>query len=50
MSSKNKLFKFQENETFQCLIQPLSSDLMGKDHPLKGNWNKEFFKDRKGVV
>lgn len=50
MSSKNKLFKFQENETFQCLIQPLSSDLMGKDHPLKGNWNKEFFKNDNPII
>ena len=43
MSSKNKLYKFKENETFKCLIQPETDDVLRQDHPLKGNWGKEIF-------
>lgn len=39
-----KLRKFAENETFSCLLQPSSEELLSdgffnlKDHPVKGNW------------
>lgn len=40
----DKLRKFAENETFKCLVQPSSKELLSygflnlKDHPLKGKW------------
>ncbi|MFI3266286.1 MAG: tRNA (guanosine(46)-N7)-methyltransferase TrmB [Rikenellaceae bacterium] len=42
---KNKYKRFQENETFSCVIQPQFEDIFEKDHLLKGNWHKEFFKN-----
>jgi len=44
-----KLKKFAENETFSCLIQPSSAELLEdgffslKDHGMKGNWNGRVF-------
>lgn len=45
----DKLRKFAENETFPCLVQPSSRDLLAeggffnlKDHPLKGRWAERF--------
>ena len=40
---KDKLRKFRENETFRCLIQPATSEVLGCDHPIKGNWGRDFF-------
>ncbi len=56
-----KLKKFAENETFRCLLQPDASSVLAKpegckelilrDHPIKGNWNREMFaKDQPIVV
>ena len=45
-----KLLKFAQNETFSCLLQPSSEELLAdgyfnlKDHSIKGEW-KNFFKD-----
>jgi len=44
----DKLRKFAENETFRCLLQPSSQEVLAdgyfnlKDHPVKGNWNGFF--------
>lgn len=44
----DKLRKFAENETFACLLQPSSSELLTdgyfnlKDHPVKGSWSGFF--------
>ncbi len=40
---KNKIKRFQENETFRCLVQPEFDDIFHKDHPLKGRWRADFF-------
>ena len=50
MSSKGKLNRFRENETFSCLIQPATEEVFGKDHPLKGRWNSDFFKNDNPIV
>lgn len=50
MSSKNKLFKFKENETFRCLVQPATEEIFQKDHPLKGNWGKTMFGNDNPIV
>lgn len=45
-----KLIKFAQNETFSCLLQPSSQELLAdgyfnlRDHSIKGRW-KDFFKD-----
>lgn len=45
----DKLRRFAENETFSCLLQPKTEQIMPngffdlKDHPIKGNWAKEMF-------
>lgn len=46
-----KLKKFRENETFSCLIQPASEEVLCKDsssfsvidHPVKGHWDGKMF-------
>lgn len=49
----DKLRKFAENETFACLVQPDSKDLLAdgylnlRDHEIKGKW-AEFFKSLGG--
>ena len=61
--SKNKLQRFEENETFPNLFQHSSYDFENESFPLKGNWRKDYFgrnsslilelgcgRDRKSVV
>ena len=45
MGSKNKLKRFKENETFDNVFQPTREEVVGELFPLKGKWNKEFFKN-----
>ncbi len=47
---KNKWARFQENETFELLHQPVFKDLFGSDFALKGKWHKEFFKNDNPIV
>lgn len=47
---KNKLRKFAENETFNNLFQPSFEEVWGKDHPSKGKWNLEYFKNTNPIV
>ncbi|MBN1599724.1 MAG: tRNA (guanosine(46)-N7)-methyltransferase TrmB [Bacteroidales bacterium] len=37
-------------ETFQNVIQVSFREVMNKDHSLKGNWNKEFFKNENPIT
>ena len=45
----DKLRKFAENETFACLLQPSSQEVLKDgffnltDHPIKGNWASRMF-------
>jgi len=54
-----KLLKFKENESFTCLVQPDSSEvvikdgskaLVLKDHSLKGKWNDRMFSSPQKIV
>ncbi len=36
--------------TFNNVIQPGRSDLFNHDHPVKGNWNKEIFRNENGIT
>lgn len=45
-----KLRKFAENETFACLVQPSTQEVLGVDHPLKGHWAADFFHNDNPIV
>lgn len=47
---KDKLRKFRENETFACLVQPRTDQVLGTDHPLKGKWCQEMFHNNNPIV
>lgn len=50
MGSKNKLKRFRENETFSNVYQPTRDEVVNNTFALKGNWNKEVFKNDNPVV
>ena len=50
MGSKNKLKRFNENETFKNVFQPSRDALVENNFELKGNWNKTFFKNDNPLV
>ena len=50
MGSKNKLKRFQENETFSNVIQPTREEVLNNTLELKGNWNRDFFKNENPIV
>ncbi|XCF06218.1 tRNA (guanosine(46)-N7)-methyltransferase TrmB [Tamlana crocina] len=50
MGSKNKLRRFKENETFANVFQPTRDDLVNSNYNLKGNWQKEVFKNNNPIV
>ncbi|HLV70615.1 MAG TPA: tRNA (guanosine(46)-N7)-methyltransferase TrmB [Xanthomarina sp.] len=50
MGSKNKLKRFKENETFENVFQPKRDELVNNQFPLKGNWNKTYFKNTNPLV
>ncbi len=50
MGSKNKLKRFRENETFKNVVQPQREELVDSTFPLKGNWNRDFFKNTNPIV
>lgn len=47
---KDKLRKFRENETFACLVQPATDQVLGCDHPLKGHWGEKMFGNDRPIV
>jgi tRNA (guanine-N7-)-methyltransferase len=47
---KNKLARWNELDSFDNVIQPEIGEVAGKDHPVKGKWNGEIFKNRNPVV
>ncbi|MBK7626813.1 MAG: tRNA (guanosine(46)-N7)-methyltransferase TrmB [Bacteroidales bacterium] len=47
---KNKLARWNELDSFDNVIQPEIGEVAGKDHPIKGKWNKELFKNSNPVV
>lgn len=50
MGSKNKLKRFQENETFPNVVQPNRNETLQNGFPLKGKWAKDFFKNENPIV
>ena len=47
---KNKHKRFSENLTFGCMVQPLFEDIFHKDHPLKGRWCADHFRNDNPIV
>jgi tRNA (guanine-N7-)-methyltransferase len=47
---KKKLERFAEMNTFPNVIQPSFEEAFRTNHPLKGNWNRDFFKNRHPLV
>lgn len=47
---KNKLARWTELGSFNNVIQPDISDVSGRDHPVKGRWNKDIFKNESPLV
>lgn len=47
---KNKLQRFAEMETFDNVFQPTHKEVWEKNYHLKGNWNKEVFKNDNPIV
>ena len=50
MGSKNKLKRFKENETFVNVFQPTREEVVADQFPLKGKWNRDFFKNDHPIV
>ena len=50
MGSKNKLKRFNENETFANVIQPSRDELVTGNFELKGHWQANFFKNSNPLV
>jgi tRNA (guanine-N7-)-methyltransferase len=47
---KNKLARWTELGSYDNVIQPEISEISGKDHPIKGNWQNELFKNENPLV
>lgn len=48
--AKNKLQRWAEMENFPHVIQGSGKEWMTNEHPLKGNWRKDFFKNDHPIV
>jgi tRNA (guanine-N7-)-methyltransferase len=47
---KNKLARWAELGTFENVIQPETGDDVWKDHRIKGNWDREIFRNDNPVI
>lgn len=47
---KGKLHKFQENQTFNHVIEPEVKEYVEHNHSLKGKWGNIFFKNANPIV
>ena len=47
---KNKLKKFAEMETLQCVFQYPFARLQNESFPLRGKWNQEYFHNTNPIV
>lgn len=47
---KNKLARWAELGTYDNVIQPETGDQTWKDHRIKGNWNREIFRNDNPII
>ncbi|WP_378179250.1 tRNA (guanosine(46)-N7)-methyltransferase TrmB [Aquimarina sp. SS2-1] len=50
MGSKNKLKRFNENKTFQNVIEPSREEVLSNALGFKGKWREKFFKNQNPIV
>ena len=50
MGSKNKLKRFNENQTFSNVIQPTREEVVSDNFVFKGKWNSDFFKNDNPII
>ena len=50
LMGKDKLRRFEENLTFACFIQPAFDEIFRNEHPLKGHWRRDFFRNDHPIV
>jgi tRNA (guanine-N7-)-methyltransferase len=50
VSTKGKLIKFAEMQTFKNVLQPKFKEVFKKDYPLKGKWGADFFKNNNKIT
>jgi len=50
VGSKNKLKRFNENQTFSNVIQPTREEVVSGNFSLKGKWSSDFFKNDNPIV
>jgi tRNA (guanine-N7-)-methyltransferase len=50
VGSKNKLKRFNENQTFDNVLQPSREEAVSGNFALKGKWNADFFKNEKPII
>ena len=50
MGSKNKLKRFNENNTFANVFQPKREELVDTNYQMKGNWNIKYFKNNNPLI
>ena len=50
MGGKGKLIKWAEMKTFNNVVEPTTDEVFRKDHPLKGKWRTEIFKNDNPIV
>jgi tRNA (guanine-N7-)-methyltransferase len=50
MGSKNKLKRFNENNTFENVVQPTREEVVSDSFLWKGRWNSTFFKNENPIV
>jgi tRNA (guanine-N7-)-methyltransferase len=48
--AKKKLQHFQENENFPHVFQPNNEQMKSGEHSIKGNWNKNYFKNNNPLI
>lgn len=48
--AKNKLKSFIQIDSFEHVLQPNFMEVFQKDHYLKGNWSRDFFKNDNPII
>jgi tRNA (guanine-N7-)-methyltransferase len=50
MGGKGKLKKWAEMKTFNNVVEPTTKEVFKTDHPLKGKWRTEVFKNNNPII
>ncbi|AXT56927.1 tRNA (guanosine(46)-N7)-methyltransferase TrmB [Aquimarina sp. MMG015] len=50
MGSKNKLKRFNENRSFQNVVEPTREEVLSNSLGFKGKWREKFFKNENPII